>query len=379
MKRLLPTQILLATFVMMFCGCEKQPSIAPSKKIVKIGIIAPFSGSDFAKGEEGLRGVETAMAIRPLLDNGDKIELVTRDDQNDAALATKALADLVHAEQVAAVVTFSSSGPVLAMAKNANAYQTPITAALATHPEVTKGNDYVSQTCFDNTLQGYVAAFFVRDDLLVDRVAIFKTPTSFYSRNLAAEFEKQFVALGGKVTEVVEIREGETDLADTLARVREKDPELLYLPLAAQEVIAIIQAVDQMGWDPREMASDGLLATVFSQYEEDLDLLDGLLATDFFHHDSLGTDFGKRATKIHRGAGTSYTAMGVEAFSILQEAMNRCDDPSNRACINRQIQSTTDFEGLMGKITIDATGKAHRPVIINSIKSGRLEYILKVY
>lgn len=59
--------------------------------------------------------------------------------------------------------------------------------------------------------------------------------------------------------------------------------------------------------------------------------------------------------------------------------MNRCVDPADRACINRQIRSTTDFEGLMGKISIDSTGKAHRPVIINAIKKSRLEYIVKVY
>jgi branched-chain amino acid transport system substrate-binding protein len=364
---------------LLFFGCEQTSTNTPSGNVIQVGIIAPFSGSDFAKGEEGLRGVQTALVMRPLLDNGDKIELVIKDDQNNPALSTKALAELTDSEKVAAVVTFSSSGPVLAMAKKANDHQTPIVAALATHPEVTKSNNYVSQTCFDNSFQGHVAAFFVRDDLLVDRVAVFKTPTSFYSSNLANEFESQFTALSGSVTDVFDIREGETEYADILARVRLRDPELLYMPLAAKEAIAITQAIDKMGWKPRKMASDGLLATVISQHAQHLDHLDGMLATDFFHYDSLGTNFGKRASKAHKGEATSYTAMGVEAFSILLEAMNHCDEPSNRACINRQIRSTTDFEGLMGKITIDATGKAHRPIIINSIKNGRLEYIVKVY
>jgi branched-chain amino acid transport system substrate-binding protein len=71
--------------------------------------------------------------------------------------------------------------------------------------------------------------------------------------------------------------------------------------------------------------------------------------------------------------------MGLEGFSLLLEAMNRCDDPADRGCINRQIRSTTEFEGLMGKISIDSTGKAHRPVIINAIKNTHLKYIVKVY
>ena len=369
----------IAAIFLLLLGCDQEPSITPSGNTIKIGIIAPFSGNDFAKGEEGLRGVQTAIAMLPLLDNGDKVELIVKDDQNDPAMAVQALAELAQTKQVAAVVTFSGSGPVLAMAKRANTFQVPIVAVLATHPDVTKENDYVSQICFDNTFQGRVAAFFVRDDLLLDRVAIFKTPTSFYSSNLADEFESQFIALGGIVTEVIGIREGEDNLVETLARVKEKDPELLYMPLGAKEVIAIMKAVKELGWDPKEMASDGLLATVFSQYAQQLHLLEGLLATEFFHHRSVGTGFGQRARKQHKGRATSYTAMGVEGFSILLDAMNRCTDPKDRDCVNRQIRSTTGFEGLMGKITIDVNGKAHRPVIINAIKNTRLKYIVKVY
>jgi len=361
-------------------GCEPAPpSITPSGNIIKIGIIAPFSVSDVAKGEEGLRGIHTAMAMHPLLNNGDKVELVVRDDQNNPAKAVQALKELTHTEQVAAVLTLSGSETVLAMAGQANVHQIPIVAVLATHPDVTKDNHWVSQICFDNIFQGQVAAFFVRDDLLVDRVAIFKTPTNIYSSNLAAEFKDQFRALGGDVTDVVEILGEEADLVQTLTRVREKDPELLYMPLAAQDVIAIQQVLKQIGWDPIEMASDGLLATVISQHTEHLDLLDGLLATEFFHYLSQVTEFGQRAKKAHKGRATSYTAMAVEGFSILLDAMNRCDDPADRDCINRQIRSTTDFEGLIGKISIDAKGKAHRPLIVNGIKNGRMQYIVKVY
>lgn len=369
----------IVAILLFLFGCDQEPSITPSGNTIKIGIIAPFSGSTFSKGEDGLRGIKTAIAMRPLLDNGDKVELVLKDDQNDPAMAVQALAELTQTDQVAAVVTLSSSGPVLSMTKRANTYQTPIIAVLATHPDVTKESDYVSQICFDNIFQGHVAAFFVRDDLLLDRVAIFRTPTSFYSSNLAAEFESQFTALGGIITDVRDIQEGEDNLADTLALVMEKGPELLYMPLGAKEVIAIMKAVNEMGWDPREMASDGLLATVFLQYKQHLHLLEGLLSTDFFHYRSAETEFGKLAKKRHKGKATSYTAMGVEGFSILLDAMNRCENPRDRDCINRKIRSTTGFEGLMGKITIDAKGKAHRPVIINAIENSRLKYIVKVY
>ena len=370
----------IVAMALLLCGCGSEPvSIVPSGNTIKIGVIAPFSVSDVAKGEEGLRGIQTAMAMHPLLDNGDKVELVVKDDQNNPVRAVQALKELTHTEKVAAVLTLSGSEPVLAMAGQANVYQVPIVAVLATHPDVTKDNDWVSQICFDNRFQGQVAAFFVRDDLLVDRVAIFKTPTNAYSSNLADEFKAQFIALGGEVTEVVDILGEETDLDQALMRVRQKDPELLYMPLAAKDVITIQQVLKRIGWDPREMASDGLLATVISQHSEHMGLLNGLMATEFFHYLSQSTEFGQRARKVHKGRATSYTAMAVEGVSILIDAMNRCEDPADRACVNRQIRSTRDFEGLIGKISIDARGKAHRPVVINGIRDGRMEYLVKVY
>lgn len=370
---------MIVAMTLLHHGCGSEPvSLVPSGNTIKIGIIAPFSVSDVAKGEEGLRGVHTALAMRPLLDNGDKVELIVKDDQNNPVRAVQALKELSHTDQVAAVVSLSGSEPVLAMAGQADIHKIPIMAVLATHPEVTN-NDWVSQICFDNRFQGQVAAFFVRDDLLVDRVAIFNTPTNAYSSNLAAEFRAQFTALGGEVTDVVDLLGEENDLVQTLMRVRVKDPELLYMPIGAKDVIAIQGVLKQMGWDPKEMASDGLLATVISQYGEHLDLLNGLLATEFFHYLSQATAFGQRAKKVHKGRATSYTAMAVEAVAILLDAMNRCEDPADRDCINRQIRSTRDFEGLIGKISIDSRGKAHRPVIINGIRDGRMEYIVKVY
>jgi branched-chain amino acid transport system substrate-binding protein len=59
--------------------------------------------------------------------------------------------------------------------------------------------------------------------------------------------------------------------------------------------------------------------------------------------------------------------------------MDRCNDPANRECINKQIRSTAYFTGIIGNITIGPNGKAQRPLVINSIQGGRSKFIFKVY
>ena len=131
------------------------------------------------------------------------------------------------------------------------------------------------------------------------------------------------------------------------------------------------------------MGSDGLISTMLAQHKEEIDLVDGMLATDFFAHGMPLTPFGKRLKdkykEKHKDSRTPYMSLGAEGYAILLNAMDRCSDPADRECINNQIRSTTNFTGIVGNITIGPNGKAQRPLTINSIQGGRSKFIVKVY
>jgi branched-chain amino acid transport system substrate-binding protein len=378
MKNLVNLLILIC-IVFLLGGCDQKPAIEPSGKTIKVGIIAPLSGPFLAYGKEGLRGMENAMQLQPYLQNGDRIELVVEDDKNDPSLTVELLKKLAEKDKVSAIITFSGSDPVLEMAKIADKYKTPILAALATHPHVTKHNDFIIQLCSDDDFQGIVAALFVRDDLMVDKVAVFKNPNSAYSSHLASEFERKFKSIGGEITDTVVLTEETGDLSEAIKSVNANTPELLYLTIIPKNVIRIIREVRKLGWNPQIMGSDGLISTMLSQHTEEVDLVDGMLATDFFAHGMPLTPFGKKARDNFKGEPTVFAGLGIEAYAILLNAMDRCSDPENRECINTQIRSTINFTGILGNITIGSNGKTQRPLIINSIKGGRSKFIVKVY
>ncbi|MFV9691860.1 MAG: ABC transporter substrate-binding protein [Desulfobacteria bacterium] len=382
MKRLIHLAILIA-LVFLFNGCDQQPAIQPSGKKIKVGIIGPFSGSDLAKGKDGLKGIKAAMQLQPYLENGDGVELVVEDDQNEPSLTVKALEKLTESDKVSAILILSSSDPVLEIAPIADTYKMPILALIATHPDVTINTSFVSQLCFDDTFQGTVAALFIKDDLLIDTVAVFSNPDSSYSSYLAAQFIRKFKSLGGQITETVSITQETDDYTNILKNIRNKKTELLYVPIRSEDLIQIVKALKKMRWKPEIMGSDGLLATVLTQHKEESGLLEGILATDLYSDLMPLTSFGKEATKsfdaLFDGRATTYAALGAEGYALLLNAMNRCNTPGNRACINQMIHNTSDFTGVMGKIWIKSNGKAVRPLVINTIKHGRLEFVVKVY
>jgi branched-chain amino acid transport system substrate-binding protein len=378
MKNLIHLSILI-TFVFWLGACEKESTIEPSGKTISIGIIAPFSGAHDAKGKEGLSGMETGRQLQPYLQNGDRIEWVVEDDRNDQALTVQLLKKLAEKDKVAAIITFSSSNPVMAMAKVADDYQTPILAALATHPAVTGGNGFISQLCFDDDFQGKVAALFVRDELLIDKVAVFSDPDDSYSRYLAAKFESKFKSIGGEITDRIYLTEKTGDVFKIIESVHAKTPELFYLPIFANDVIRIIREVRKLRWELKMMGSDGLISNMLASHKEELDLVEGMMATDVFAHGMPLTSFGKRASEKHKGPGTPFAGIGAEAYALLLDALNRCSDPEDRKCVNHQIRSTNNFTGIAGKIAIGPDGKARRPLCINSIQNGLSKFIVKVY
>lgn len=378
MQRLL--LIIVMTGAALFCGaCSREPAVTPSGETVRVGVIGPFSGAEPGKGQDGLTGIKAVLRMTPLLRNGDGIELAVEDDQGDPGLAEKALKKLAADEKVSAVVTLSSSGTVLALARIADTCRIPVLAAYATHPAVIENNDYVSQICFNDRFQGAVAALYVRDELLVDRVAIFSDPDSDYSTHLAEEFRRKFTDIGGRVTARIAIGDDSQDLTQVLRTLRNDKTELLYLPIKALRVISLIEQSQRIGWRPQFMGSDGLGSTVFLQYPEAIPLLDGLLVTDFFHHDMPLSRFGKRIEPHVKGRITTFGALAIEGFAILMNAINKCEPTSDRQCINQNVQSTANFTGIMGNISIDANGKASRPLVVNTIEKGRFHFLVKVY
>ena len=82
---------------------------------------------------------------------------------------------------------------------------------------------------------------------------------------------------------------------------------------------------------------------------------------------------------IARNEIVSHTLLGIEGYAFLLQAMNRCMDQKNSLCINNKLRSTKKFEGIMGYISIDYTGKAHRALVINNIKDEKMNFMVTVY
>jgi len=375
--------LLILSALGTLAGCEQQGSVAPSGQVVRIGVIGPASGEFEVMGLHGGRGIDAARVLEPLLANGDAVELVRVDNRNDPAATVQAIQDLSQDERLAAVLLLSTSEAALAAGAAADAGQIPVLTLYATHTGVTQDRSFISQLAFDNAFQGSVAALFVRDELLLERVAVIRDADSVYSSQLADEFIRKFESIGGAITAIHPLQADVDAYVELLQQLRTLNTELLYIPVNADHALSIVDAARKIDWDTEMMSSDGLLAAALKRRSDDADMLEGIYATDFAGHNMILTGYGRRVSQAHRSTygerGSTYTGLGAEGYRVLRLAMNRCEDPVDRVCINRMIRDTRGLEGVIGRLSIGLDGKAARPVVVNAIKDGYLEVVVKVY
>jgi branched-chain amino acid transport system substrate-binding protein len=365
---------------MLLCipGCDR-PGTPPSGLKIKIGVIAPNSGPDSVLGKGGVKGINIAMELDPYLENGDEIELIVENDHSDPDKTVSALENLANNHAVSAILLLSGSNSAIAVAKVADRYKTPVLATIATNPEVTNHSKLVSQLVFDNTVQATVAAMFVRDELFVRRVAVFRNPESAYSSHLARVFADKFKAVGGRITDFIELSDVPVNHAKLLERVRRNDPELLYMPTGAGFIVAIAKELNNLDWSPKMMAAEGFLSTVISHYDSDRHLVSGMFTTALYPSDMRLSSYGKRLSKyVDKTDVNIYMLTGMEGYGLLLNAMNRCDTPVDRNCINQNIHSTANFTGIADKISVGSDGKAHRALFVNRIDGYEIKTVVKV-
>ena len=170
-----------------------------------------------------------------------------------------------------------------------------------------------------------------------------------------------------------------------LQRLKDRDTQIIYIPLEPLQVFQVLELLAKIDWEPVIMGADGLLAGVKQAYPQRMLELNGMYVTDLY------TDIGefvsvakyvKKIAGLHdqmfSDEASTDTALGVEGYQVIKFAMNHCPDRNNGACINREIRSIKNLQGIVSKFSILANGKASRPIYVNTIQDGHLKLVVKV-
>jgi branched-chain amino acid transport system substrate-binding protein len=372
----------VAVTALGLAGCSRTTDDAGSggaeDKVVKIGVIAPLTGSlsSFGLGIKNSVDLAVNQANAAGKLKGWKIVLAAEDDTGKAEPGAAAANKLASDATVAGVIgTVNSSvaqqvAPVLQRAKIAEI------SPANSNPSLTRGADDAKparvwdnyyRVCAIDSLQGpFLADYAYKTAGLKTVVSVNDTKT--YGKGLAEAFEKQFEADGGRVLSRETVSENERDFGALVTKITGLKPDLVFYggehpasaPLSAQ--------LGQGGFTGPIMGGDGMQS--------------GEYATGGGRTGDMASNFGAPTEKLpdakafidaykaanYKEGYDSYGALSYDAANILVGALvkvlpSASDVAGVRGQILQALQATKDYKGVTGTTTFDQFGDTSNKVL----------------
>ena len=373
--------LLVTAVVLSACGSNKeetnegsgQDGGAPADQTVKIGVIAPLSGSLAPLGVGIKNAAELAVkeANEKRLVKGWKIVLDAQDDaanpDTGGAVANKLASD----GAVAGVIGTLNSSVAQQVQKPLNDAGIVVVSPANTNPSLTQGLDPANKkrpfaTYFrvatTDAIQGPFAADFAYDTGGFKNAVVIHDKKT-YGQGLALAFKERFEAKGGKVSTVETIEPNDEDFSTVLSKVKRFNPDLIYYGGEFPAASLITDQADLAKIKAPLMGGDGIFDKTYIDVAKQAG--EGDLAT------SVGAPTAQLASAkafvdAYKAAGYSddhsaYGAYSYDATNVIIQALakvlpdKKALDAKTRQDIVAAVQAT-DLDGATGKVSFDEYG-----------------------
>ncbi|MCU0521358.1 MAG: ABC transporter substrate-binding protein [Anaerolineae bacterium] len=219
--------------------------------------------------------------------------------------------------------------------------------------------------------QGKVAAQYAREQMGAERAAVLYAAGSSYGQTLADSFTAAFGEAGGEIV-ATETYDPNADLFfEELEGVRDKEPDLLYLPGYAAVANLLVSQARSFGVLAPVLGSDGWDSPAL-----DLAVMSGAVFTAHYFGDEPSgvvrtwvTRFQERFSAPPDALATlSYDAANL-LFTAIAEA--GVEDP---ALVARTLE-TLRFDGIAGPMSFDAVHNPIRSMIVLRVEDGQVRFV----
>ena len=220
----------------------------PGENVLKIGLIAPLSGTVANFGEDERNAI--TMAVEKInaekLIPGRSISIVAEDGKCTGKEASIAAQKLISVDKVRFILGGACSGETLAMKPITEKNKVLAITAFSSHPEVTAGRDFLFRICLSDVsgaalLGGMVAKSGARSAAIISENADYSL---MFDKLVGGELEKRSIKMAARET----FNPGEYDFRSMLMRVKSHNPEAIILnPVSSTAAGRLVKVVRELG------------------------------------------------------------------------------------------------------------------------------------
>lgn len=322
-------------------------------RTVKIGGVAPLSGSVSVYGVECKNGVDLAIEEINAAGgiDGQMLEFICEDDEGDPAKSVNAYQKLVTRDRVRIIIGSLTSGCTLAITSRAQAQRVLQIAPAATSMPITSAGNYIFRTCFTDPFQGRVGGKFAHDNLGTQKAAVLYDIGNDYSVGLMENFVEEYTSLGGTIVAQESYSTGDRDFNAQITTIKAANPDVVYLPDYYGTVALIARQLRAQGVDTPLVGADGWDGLTGNAGDE---VLNGYYS-NHYAADSDSPAVQKFVASFRAKYGkdpNSFAALGYDSIYILRDAMVSAGTTTNVARI-RDAYEKTNGDYVTGHIVFD--------------------------
>ncbi|WP_439647760.1 ABC transporter substrate-binding protein [Collibacillus ludicampi] len=378
----------LAMGMVAGCGSQStssQGSSGDNGSTIKIGADLELTGGQASYGTSALKGIQ--LAAEEINNaggiNGKKIEIVQADDSSKPEESTRAAQKLISQDKVVAIIGTSTSTNTLAAVQVVQDKKIPMITPTATNAKVTvnngKVNSYVFRACFIDPFQGSVMANFATQNLKAKTAVVYIDTSSDYSKGLAKSFEDTFKKNGGQILSEESYQQNDSDFKVVLTRIKERNPDVIYVPGYYNEVGKIVKQAREMGIKAPFMGGDGWDAPQLVDIAGKENLNNTFISNHYAADDPdpVIQKFVSAFKTKYGSAPDGFAVLGYDAMNMLADAIKRAGsaDPSK---IRDALEATKDFKAVTGTLTLDQNHDPIKAATILEFKDGKEVFKTKV-
>lgn len=323
---------------------------------IKLGMLAPFSGSESAFGAYMENGA--SLAVQEINDaggvlDGRQLELVVEDDACDATAAVAAANKLVTAGVEVSVGGYCSGAtlPTIPIFDEAGIVMV-IPAANSTELIGQRPGVFMIN---GTGIQQAQAAVAYAQKIGAQNIAVIDDATS-YSADLATVFSEQAGAAGLTVAVEATVTPGENDYSAVATQLASAQPDLAYFTGYYQEAGLIVRQAIDAGYTGVFMLADGSVDAQFAELAGP-GYTDNVVATFTQTPDMLvgAENWIADYTELAGAAPGPYSTQSYDAVRIVAEAIDQAGSTDYDAMI-AALKSLKDFDTFAGPLTFTPEG-----------------------
>lgn len=331
------------------------------------------TGAQSSLGVPSSRGAQLAM--RQINERGGvlgrRLDVRIEDGRSDRAFVAQRASDLLSLAPVA-FVGLSDTDMVLAAAPPVTASGRLFLTSGATSPLLPAQIPGVSLACFGDNAQAAAAAEYAFQHLASRRALVVYDTTTEYTRLLQTYFRSRYLELGATIVSAAGYA-NVSELATTAAARVPTDVDMVFLASQPQDAHAGVVALRAHGFTGTVIGGDSFDTDDFGPMHPEIDHV--LFTT---HADMTAPDEAMRAftSDYEQTYGDShpsaFAALGYDTVNLLARAITLAGS-SDPAAVRAALPRVTDFQGLTGTITYDATmpGLPVKSVTIIEVRNGQ--------